>query len=525
MRIKSAVILTTFTCLMSLCLNTPAHASTFFMDGKLEISGFVKETAYIRTGMSDREKIYHDSNLDYLQTSLLFETLYTVKEDGDLTIRLFGGVKWWWQKAHYFDQDYRRSIPHRDRKDYTHPRSFNEDILTEAYIDIIKGPWEVRIGKQICIWGQLNMSRVADVVNPLDIRRGFPGENPWEDIKQGLWMIRVFYESELPGNLLFETIFNPGDFQNMEIVLEGTHKGTKPHGVRWFEPDEQKFGVYHWQREKWTRDAPGWNLKDNWELGFRVRGNTFGFDWTLLYWNARDDTPIAHPDRIGDFTTPFIFSGILTAATGKWVPPPDWSSSRKVYYYKRYQTVGGTTQVYSHRLWDTVWRTEWFYEINRPLNKAVNGDSREIYGWTRRNIFGAALQCNKALYIPWFTKSNIATDRMLDISLTYYWEKVQNHDHDLVLSDRDHAWTNSTTDALILFMKQDMFNSRIIFVLNARYFLRTGKWMVIPSMSYVFPGNHWRFDMGYVAEGGPKRRFVKSSATMDKITIRLRYVF
>jgi len=33
------------------------------------------------------------------------------------------------------------------------------------------------------------------------------------------------------------------------------------------------------------------------------------------------------------------------------------------------------------------------------------------------------------------------------------------------------------------------------------------------------------FDLGYVAEGGPKRRFVKSSATMDKVTIRLRYVF
>ena len=49
------------------------------------------------------------------------------------------------------------------------------------------------------------------------------------------------------------------------------------------------------------------------------------------------------------------------------------------------------------------------------------------------------------------------------------------------------------------------------------------------SLTYVMPGGHWRFDLGYVAEGGPKRqydnRYVKSSATMDKVTIRLRFVF
>ncbi len=60
MRIKLAVILTTFSCFVLLCFSCPARASTFLMDGKLEISGFIKETAYIRTGISDREKKYHD---------------------------------------------------------------------------------------------------------------------------------------------------------------------------------------------------------------------------------------------------------------------------------------------------------------------------------------------------------------------------------------------------------------------------------------------------------------------------------
>ncbi len=501
-----------------------AQANVLLLDERLVLSGFFKETAYIRTGMNDREKRYHDSNLDYLQTSFLFEALYTVKDDDDYTVRLFGGLKGWWQKALYFDDDYKNSIPSNHRDQWTKPRSFVNDMLTEAYVDFIKGPLQVRAGKQIVIWGQLNMSRVADVVNPLDIRRGFPGENPWEDIKQGLWMFRVLYESDLPGNLLFETIFNPGDYKNMEIVLEGVHKGVKPYSVRFFDSVNQEYGIYSWQRKKWTHDAPGWNLKDNWELGFRLRGFTWNIDWTLLYWNARDDTPVANPHRLGAYTTPYIMSGIKTSILNRWVPPQNVPSD-KVYYYKRYQTFGGTTQVNVPSLWDTVWRTEWFFERNRPLNKATNGDSREIYGWTRRNIFGAAVQCSKALDIPWFTNSAIATDRRLDVSLTYFWEKVFNHDRDLVLSDRGHAYRDAVTDTLILFLKQDMFHSRLIFVFNGRYFLRTGKWMAIPSFCYVFPGIHWRFDLGYVAEGGPKRKYVASSATMDKVTIRLRYEF
>jgi len=113
------------------------------------------------------------------------------------------GFKYWWQKAQYFDQDYRRSIPHHERKDWAHPRSFQDDVLTETYIDVSTGPWKIRLGKQIVIWGQLDLERVADVVNPIDIRRGPPGVNTWEEVKQGLWMIRLFYQSELPGKPSF----------------------------------------------------------------------------------------------------------------------------------------------------------------------------------------------------------------------------------------------------------------------------------------------------------------------------------
>jgi hypothetical protein len=515
-----------FTILLLAGLFTSAHAATKFMDDRLVISGFIKETAYIRTAMYDREKRFHDSNLDFLTTAALFEALYTAREDDDLTIRLFGGLKGWWEKSHYFDHDYNRSIPHRSRKDWVKPRSFNDDILSEAYIDIIKDPWQVRIGKQIVIWGQLDLERVADVVNPIDLRRGPPGINTWEELKKGLWMIRTFYQSDLPGNLLFETIFNPGDFQNIDLMYEGAQPGPPAWDVRFFAPEIQKFGIYHWNREKWTRDAPGWNWS-NWELGFRVRGFTWGIDWTLLYWNARDDSPVAHPDRLTPFILPFMLSGIRTAITGSWVAPPDWPD-HKVFYYKRYQTLGGTAQYFAPDFFDTVWRMEWFYEIGRPLAKGTDGDGGAQYGWTNRDILGIALQGNKKFNIPGFTKSRIASNFMLETSLTYGWEKVFNHDHDLVLSDRNHNRTDSSNDVITFWCMQGLFNMKFVFVFTGNYYLRINKWFAVPTLAYIFPGQHWRADISYAAYGGANREYVKSTASLpsnDQFVIRLRYEF
>ncbi len=504
--------------LLSLFFCIPAQASSEFMDGKLIISGFVKETAYIRTAMLDREKQYRDTSLDFLQTSVLFEALYTVYNKGETTIRLFGGVKWWWEKAPRIDDNLGRHMAHNDRKDYVHPRHFDDDILTEAYIDIIKGPWQLRIGKQIVIWGQLDMQRVADVVNPLDLRRGTPGVDTWEEVKMGLWMIRGFYQSELPGSLLFEFIFNPGHYRNIELPYEGTHYGSPIHQVN---PFGIGFGIYHWQRERWSRDAHNWGW-DNWELGFRVRGYTWDIDWTLLYYNARSDGPVANPYRVTPYTLIYIQAGI----NGRTPDVGEWNGGR-VFKFKRYQTIGGTAQTYSEKLFSTVWRLEWFYEIGSPMNKGTDGDSGAVYDWTRRDALGAALQCSKKFTIPWFTE-NIGTGRMLDISVTYFWEKIFNHDRDLVVGDRNHYYKDSSTDSIILFMQQDLLNQSFVFVFTGNYYLRIGKWMAVPSLTYVFPGIHWRADLAYVAYGGGKRRFryaSRVSSSKDSIILRLRYEF
>jgi hypothetical protein len=508
------------------CTQHSAQASSTYLDGKLTISGFLKQQMQIRTEMPAAERQFHSTNVDFFQTSGLFETLYKIRDCPDYSVSIFTGFKAWWQESIYYDHKMSEAIPRDERQNWTKPESFENDILTEAYLDIIKGPWQLRLGKQILVWGQLDLERVADVVNPIDIRRGPPGVNTWEEVKQGLWMIRTLYQSELPGDLLFETVFNPGDFKPIELPYEGAQPGVAASQVRFLDPKNQKFGIYYWNREKWSRDAPsGWSLRNNWEAGFRIRGNTFDIDWTLLYWNARDDAPVADPKKVGPFNTIYLESGIRTAITGQWAAP-EWPSY-KVYYYKRYQTVGGTAQTFSPKLWNTIWRLEWFFEINRPLNKATLGDPAAIYGLTKRNILGIAVQCGKTFNIPWFTRSFIANSAMTDISFTYGWEKVFNYSRDLTLDGRNHGWKNSSNDVVTFFMQQPLLHQTYTFVMLGNYYLRTQKWQLIPVISYAFPGIHWRADAGYVVYGGSNHNWVKSSSTPnnDYVLLRLRCEF
>ena len=529
MKLKILLSIILITCI-GILFTTPqkSHASTKFLDGKLSISGFIKETANIRTAMNDRDKDYNQTRVDFLQTSGLFEMLYTAKDEEDLGINLFVGFKYWWQKAQWFDDEMRESVPHHQRKDWYQPRSFDDDMLTEAYVDVTTGPWKIRVGKQIVIWGQLDLERVADVVNPLDLRRGPPGVNTWEEVKQGLLMIRVFYQSDLPGNLLFETIFNPGDFQNFETPYEGTGNGVPAWKTRFPIAELQEMGIYSWMREKWTRDASGWSLNDNYEFGFRIRGNTFDIDWTLLYWNARDDTPVSvNFEALNAAAWEYFQAGLPGGGS-----VPDWNAYPKIFDFKRYETIGGTAQYYSHKLWDTVWRLEWFYEIGRPLNKTEKGDegnnAASAY-WTRRDILGVAIQCNKKWNIPWFTK-NVVNNLMLESNITYGWEKVFNHDKELTLASRNYHWKNSTNDVITMFLMQGLRDMSFVFVFTGNYHLRTGKYMAIPSLSYIFPGIHWRADIGYVAFGAARdnKEWVRtdsSNPTGDYLFLRLRYEF
>ncbi len=526
MRKESGLKLFIVSCavLLLIVLYKPVQAEVRLLEGDLIISGFLKDTAYINTQRWDRSKKYKGA-VDYWNTSFYIDGLYTFTEDPfGTTFKFFTGIRWWWEKSLQLYPKQKRTVLARNRDDYQKPQDW-QDYITEMYFDYMRGPLQVRVGKQIVIWGQNDVGRVADVVNPLDIRWGFPGVDTWEEVKKGLWMLRAFYTTNLPGNLMFEIIYNPGDFKAMELSYTGTHWGPEYFRDAQFSPGKE-MGMFTWLREKMRKDRPGFDTR-NTEFGGRIRGYTLGVDWTLLYWNARDDGPVAHPGRVNDLALQYVFAGIEGAMSGGRVNPGRWPS-QQIFHYKRYQTVGGTAQWLLPWFRYSSWDVEWFLEIKRPLNLGEGGSSSKVYGWTRKNIFGFSIKYTDRFKLPRGFRDFIKSDKDLDLTITYFYENIFDHRRDLVVADRNHRPGDSATDGVSVWAKLEILKSSVAIVPLGNYYFRTGSTMIILPIQYYFPepyGN-WRAMVGYKMYLRKRHKTLSSDFDRkDAVMLRLSYEF
>jgi len=493
-----------------------SYAKIFLLDGKLELDGYLKEQAFYRLDIPNREEKFHKSKLDFLRSSMLVETLYKAHEENDFSINLFGGFRYYYEKITAWDDRLHDAVPHWSRKEYTRPTG--EDYLTEAYVDIIKGPWQFKIGKQIVVWGETDLKRTADVINPVDVRHGSPGTEDWETIKLGLWMFRGFYQSNLPGQLLFETIIIPGDFKYSRVPIEGTHYGPSPAKTS-FNPGKGP-GMYEWIQEKARRDAPGWDL-GNTEIGLKVRGYTWDIDWSLFYFNTISDVPVANPKTITPFSLIMVKSGIKSILTGSRIDPH--FPSYEVFDYKRYTVLGLTAQTIIERLHGSEWRLEMFYEIKNKYNKGTDHANNKIYGLAERDAFGGGLVYADRFTIPYLTHK-FFDDKKLTTSITLFYEKILGEFSDIVIAEsgRGHRYNDSHATEIAYSFQQQFWHAQWMIMLTGSY-NPIGKYFICPILSYA-PGKHWRWEAAVPIYG--------SSATSnrglydkDSVLIRIRYEF
>ena len=329
------------------------------------------------------------------------------------------------------------------------------------------------------------------------MRLGSPGVDAWEEIKLGLFMLRGTYQSQLPGNLLFEALYIPGDFRPARLPVEGTHYGPNPVDTNAFYP-YMPYGVTTWLFEKARRDAPGWQLK-NYEYGLRVRGFVWDIDWTLLYYNGLYDAPIARAAQLNSaFFSNYIFKGIVGSATQ--TPQIPTYPSEKLYVYPRYSMIGGTAQTVIESLGDSVWRLEWFYNMNEPYNRGTDGDSSAIYDRVKRDCFGMGLNWSDKFALGSFTHK-YCDDKMMDVSLTFFYERVFNWDDDIIIAEsgRGHRAGAAHSAEIAWNVQQFFLHQTFMFMFTGSY-NPIGKYFMCPIIAYV-PGNHWRFELGYPVYG------------------------
>jgi len=84
--------------------------------------------------------------------------------------------------------------------------------LWEAYVDFSRGPAFIRLGRQILAWGETDIFRLLDGINPLDNTFGGPFED-LDDRRIPLWMLRGSYNIGTIGpftSLTIEGFWVPG---------------------------------------------------------------------------------------------------------------------------------------------------------------------------------------------------------------------------------------------------------------------------------------------------------------------------
>ena len=268
------------------------------------------------------------------------------------------------------------------------------------------------------------------------------------------------------------------------------------------------------------RDAPGWSLKKNYELGLRVRGNTGNVDWTFIYFDTLSDTATANPEHYLRFAMEYMKGGIRSIIKGSSFSPE--FPGYRIFRYKRYRVVGGTAQTYVERLHGSIWRLEWFYEKGQHFNRAEGGQlSGLVYDEVSRNCFGVSLNYSDKLKLPYATHKWF-DDKQVEVSITFFYEKIFNYDSDLVVdASRGHR-TGDSHSAIIIWNIIQPIQYQIWTLIFAGYYNPNGTYFLFPMVSYA-PGNHWRWEMGAAVFGYRSNSAKHPYHDKDSIIFRVRF--
>lgn len=251
---------------------------TFFPPLPFSLDGYVKVGSVYNF---DHDKPKNNETdwrgLSSLRTEMLLELSYKYTNSW----RLFVSGKGFYDFAYEIN----------GRDDYT------DDVLEDYEKEIeLREAWvlgrvtdflDIKVGRQIVVWGRSDNVRVTDVLNPLDIRE--PGMTDIEDLRLPLWMTRVdayYGKWNLTGIAIHEIRFNktpPYGSDFYPEIFSLSDLGIPPSGLQSFMPEE---------------NMPQ-HGGDNTEYAAALNGTFSGWDISFYWANFYNDLP--HPDLDIDF--------------------------------------------------------------------------------------------------------------------------------------------------------------------------------------------------------------------------------
>jgi len=312
-----------------------------------------------------------------------------------------------------------------------------QDELRELYVTLAFDEWTFKLGKQQLVWGETDVLRMADVINPLDLSWNWSNEN-WEDIRRPLRMIVVTYAPErfIQNNLSLEAVFIPEDFKATYL----------PHaGSNW-----------HFTFPGWELFRPAFRASEpddgNDEYGFRARGVIKGVEVSLFDFYGRKDGATVDLDK---------FVGFLTGTHGI-----DFC------VYPKFNSFGATLNWYDSVHTKTVWRFEGSYNFEEPFNDRLF----RVQRWDSLNFM---IGFDRPTWIRLLNR-----EQTYFLSFQWFHRNILDYTHKKGLVDA--AQSNDQYQNIAIFLMTSGYKNNVYTPTLALAYDLSGTWFFAPSFKYNY---------------------------------------
>ena len=406
-----------------------ARAKIFTTPEDWRIYGFARNRSAFR--LHDLKTPLGNSNAgDIVQSENTFwldVTKYSIVPHVDLT-GIFRAIK---DVAFDLEDNTRRGKAEEELDDDIDIQDLYLDINLDRYVG--EDSLGLRLGRQIVIWGEADGFRFTDLINSLDIRRGFFGE--FEELREPLTIGRVLYRN------------NSFDFNLEAIGVFFDFEETKfsPPGSEFellLPPPPPSIELATGLSVPFTLNIENRIRRHMWrntEFGFRIRKIFFGeWDASLLYFHTFNDNPVAKLKNIAlDFDPIRGFPSHLT--------------SNLDLVYPRQNVIGVTLNKSLEKgilRFEGAWFVEEFYNAQATATDPVP--------LSKNNTFKYVIGFDRPTFIPL-----IATTRTWDISAQFGQVIIQDADEDKLVNAAVGAPFKDVTTLLSLFMTAHYMSDRI----------------------------------------------------------------
>jgi hypothetical protein len=415
--------------------------------------------------------------------------------------------------------------------------NFNESILDlpEAYVDLAKAGFKLRLGKQRIVWSPMLFVRVLDCVDGLDYRRHSlwgPVYEGFDDQRIGQWTANLTYQIPNFNRHLTKSsvqAFVSPDFEPTIYPVQGT--------------------VYSMYSSAWVFNN-GSNIataRHKIVYGAAWFGTLFGVDTSLNFVSTPQINGVTqYTEATGPYAipgTPYLYNtagfttydeweqaALRNKVSGKDNQPPwviighDFGLPRNLYnplaaigpplgvsvanIYPRVNILGGSISRYFERI-DATTRLEVSYSFDKQFAWLWQPDYRVTDG-------EVAIAGMFRKEFAWGVEDLSPTTVQLE-----YWYKSHSNIFDNYASNYDERYLPFS----FYMLEQPLMGQKLIFentvMLDASQ--GAGGW-VQPGVRYT-PTNNWKYEVFYNFFWGGQRDSFGEFSSFDEIFFRLSYMF